>query len=212
MSTPACQIYLLTPPRLDDAAAFAPLLARALDAGSVPCVQLRLKQTDDDAIRYAADLLRPVCHERDVALVMNDRPDLARDTGCDGVHLGEDDATLQDARALLGAGAIIGVSCYDSRHRAMELADQGADYVAFGAFFPTRTKQAKTRVGPDILADWSTFTTVPCVAIGGITPHNARPLIEAGADFLAVSGAVWHHADGPAAAIAEFTALLSLQD
>jgi thiamine-phosphate pyrophosphorylase len=202
-----CRLYLITPPRLDPAA-FAETLAIALDADDVACVQLRLKDIEDDEIRRAADRLRPVAQERDVAFIMNDRPDLARDTGCDGVHVGQEDASYEDARALLGPDAIVGVTCKKSRHLAMEAAEKGADYVAFGAFFDSGTKPPQVagmvRAEPEILQWWSEMMTVPCVAIGGISVENCPPLVRAGADFLAVVGAVWNHPDGPAAAVKAF--------
>ncbi len=199
----ACRLYLITPPKLD-LATFPDLLAAALDAGDVASVQLRLKDCDDDTIRRAADALRPVVQSRDRAFIMNDRPDLALQTGCDGVHIGQDDASYQTARQILGLGRIIGVTCHDSRHLAMDAAEAGADYVAFGAFFPTAVKDAKGHPSPDILEWWSEIFTVPCVAIGGITPENCAPLVEAGADFLAVISAVWNHPAGPAAAVTAF--------
>lgn len=197
-------LYLITPPRLDDPLVFAEALKAALDAGGAACVQLRLKDIDDDSIRRAADILRPVTQDRDIAFLMNDRPDLARETGCDGVHVGQDDASYAEARELLGPDAIVGVTCKDSRHLAIEAAEDGADYVAFGAFFATTTKVSTVQADPEILAWWTETTSVPCVAIGGIAPANCGPLVSAGADFLAVVSAVWDHPDGPAAAMADF--------
>ena len=202
------RLYLITPPQLVPAA-FADELARALDAGDVACVQLRLKDVDDDAIRRAADALRPVAQERGVAFLMNDRPDLALATGCDGVHVGQQDASYAEARRLLGAERIVGVTCHQSRDLAMEAAEAGADYVAFGAFFPTPTKEAKHRADPEILRWWSELMTVPSVAIGGITPENCAPLVAAGADFLAVISAVWNHPEGPAAGVKAFLAAIA---
>ena len=202
-------VYLITPPRLDDPLAFAEQLKAALDAGGVDCVQLRLKDVDDDVIRRAADCLRPPTQERDIAFVMNDRPDLARETGCDGVHVGQDDASYQDARVLLGPDAIVGVTCKASRHLAIEAGEAGADYVAFGAFYGSATKDTTVQACPEILSWWSETTTVPCVAIGGITPVNCGPLVASGADFLAVISAVWDHPEGPAAAMADFRHAIS---
>ncbi len=199
-SEPTCRLYLITPPRLDPAA-FAPILETALDAGDVACVQLRLKDADDDAMRRACDVLRPLVQGRDVALILNDRPDLAAETGCDGTHVGQKDTPYREARGLLGADRIVGVTCHNSRHLAMEAADAGADYVAFGAFYPSSTKQPPTRAEPELLAWWAELMTVPAVAIGGITLDNCQALVEAGADFLAVSAGVWEHPDGPAAAV-----------
>ena len=207
MSDPRCQLYLVTPPALEPAA-FAETLKAALDGGPVACLQLRLKDAPDDAVRRAAELLMPVCHAYDVAFLINDRPDLARELGADGVHIGQEDAGYAEARALVGHGATVGVTCHNSRHLAMEAAEAGADYVAFGAFFPTRTKEPKSKADPEILASWSAATVVPCVAIGGITVENCRPLIRAGADFLAVVGGVWDYPDGPAAAVRAFAAIM----
>ena len=198
-----CRLYLITPPRFEPTA-FAESFRAALDADDVGCVQLRLKEADDDAVRRAADVLRPIAQERGVAFLMNDRPDLAAETGCDGVHIGQDDMGYADARRIVGDDAIVGVTCKASRHLAMEAAERGADYIAFGAFFPTATKQATARATPDILRWWSELMVVPCVAIGGITVDNCRPLVEAGADFLCVIAAVWEYPDGPAAAVRAF--------
>ena len=201
----SARLYLITPPALDPAA-FAPRLAEALDAGDVACVQLRLKDVDDDTIRRAADELRPIVQKRDVAFIMNDRPDLALQTSSDGVHVGQEDASYTAARQILGAGRIVGVTCYNSRHLAIDAADAGADYVAFGGFFRSTTKDTRRIAGndPEILRWWSETMTVPCCAIGGITPENCGTLVEAGADFLAVIAAVWDHPSGPGAAVKEF--------
>ena len=201
-----CRLYLITPPKLE-ARAFADTLARALDAGDVACLQLRLKDASDDDIRRASEILMPIAQERDVAFLMNDRPDLAAELSCDGVHIGQEDASYAEARKAVGADRIVGVTCHDSRHLAMEAAEAGADYVAFGAFFPTSTKDAKTRAEPELIRWWAEMMVVPCVAIGGITVENAAVLVEAGADFLAVSSGVWSYRDGPAAAVKAFNAL-----
>ncbi|HYE48588.1 MAG TPA: thiamine phosphate synthase [Azospirillaceae bacterium] len=198
-----CRLYVVTPPAFEPAA-FAPLLASALDAGDVACVQLRLKGATDDQVRRAADLLRPIAQERDVAFIMNDRPDLARETGCDGVHVGQKDAAYAEARRIVGKDAIVGVTCHDSRHLAMEAGEAGADYVAFGAFFPTGTKPVEFHAQPEILTWWQEMMELPCVAIGGITPENCGTLAAAGADFIAAVSAVWDHPDGPAAAVRAF--------
>ena len=198
-----CRLYLITPPAIEPAP-FADRLAEALDGGDVACVQLRLKDADDDTIRRAADALRPICHDRDVALILNDRPDLATETGCDGVHVGQSDWPYAKARKRVGPDAIVGVTCHDSRHLAMEAAEAGADYVAFGAFFETATKPRKYAPEPDLLAWWQELFEVPCVAIGGITIENCGTLVSAGADFIAVVSAVWDHAQGPGAAVRAF--------
>ena len=198
-----CRLYLITPPSLKDLAAFGRVLAAALDAGDVAALQVRLKDVPDDVVAAAVDLITPIAHARDVAVILNDRPDLAAKLGCDGVHVGQSDASYAEARRLIGAAKMVGVTCHDSRHLAMEAAEAGADYVAFGAFFPTATKDAPTRAEPEILEWWSSLMEIPCVAIGGITAENCAPLVRAGADFLAVVGAVWNHADGPAVGVRE---------
>jgi thiamine-phosphate pyrophosphorylase len=201
-----CRLYLVTPPKLEPKA-FAQDLKRALDAGDVASLQLRLKDVGDDEIRKAAETLMPIAQASGVAFILNDRPDLAKSFGCDGVHVGQEDISYADARAIMGAGAIVGVTCHDSRHLAMEAAEAGADYVAFGAFFPSGTKEAKTRADIELLRWWSELIVVPCVAIGGVTVENAKALVEAGADFIAVSSGVWAHPKGAAAAVRAFNAL-----
>ncbi|MEM9682251.1 MAG: thiamine phosphate synthase [Pseudomonadota bacterium] len=203
-----CRLYLITPPRIDTEA-FADTLALALDAGDVGCIQLRLKDATDDEIRRAADRLLPVAHERDVAFIMNDRPDLGAETGCDGVHVGQEDASYEEARALVGSDAVVGVTCKSSRHLAMEAAEKGADYVAFGAFFASSTKERTVPADIGILQWWNEMMTLPSVAIGGITVENCPPLIEAGADFLAVVSGVWDHPDGPDGAVREFNRIFN---
>lgn len=172
-------------------------------------MQLRLKEVEDDAIRRACDVLRPVAQRRGVAFLLNDRPDLAAESGCDGVHVGQDDPPYQEARRLLGDERIVGVTCHGSQHLAIEAAEAGADYVAFGAFYPTATKASGHRAEPELLRWWSGIMTVPCVAIGGITPDNCAPLVAAGADFLAAVSAVWNHPEGPAAAVRAFEAAIA---
>jgi len=202
----ACRLYLITPPRIDDAAAFARTLELALGAGDVAALQIRLKETPDSVIETVTESLKPLAQARGVALIMNDRPDLAARLGCDGVHVGQDDAPYAEARRVVGPDRIVGVTCHDSRHLAMEAAEAGADYVAFGAVFPTSTKQAKTRVELELITTWQADMYAPCVAIGGITAGNVRQVAAAGADFVAVSAGVWGHAEGPAAAVAALNA------
>ncbi len=199
---------MITPPALDPDR-FARQLEEALAGGDVACLQLRLKDVDDDAIRRATRILQPIAQDLGVAFIMNDRPDLAAELDCDGVHVGEEDAPYAEARRLLGPDRIVGVTCGDSRHRAIAAAEAGADYVAFGAFFPSGTKAAKHRANPDVLRDWSDMTVVPCVAIGGITQENCGPLVEAGADFLAVIGAIWSYPQGARAAVRDFNAVFA---
>ena len=198
----------LCPPQFD-AAAFSRILDQALAAGDVACLQLRLKGQDDAAIMAAAKSLMPICMAHDVAFILNDRADLAAQMGADGVHIGQEDGDYATARRLMGPDRIVGVTCHDSRHLAMEAAEAGADYVAFGAFYPSKTKIAKTKADPDILRWWQAMMTVPCVAIGGITVDNCAPLVAAGADFLAVGAGVWDHPEGAAKAVAAFEATIA---
>jgi thiamine-phosphate pyrophosphorylase len=202
-----CRLYLLTP--ADAGPAFADTLARALDAGDVAAVQLRLKDADDDHWRRTVDALRPVTQQRGVAFLLNDRADLVAPTGCDGAHVGQTDMGARDARRLIGPDRTLGVTCHDSRDLAMTAGEDGADYVAFGAFFPTTTKDAPTRAEPELLSWWSELMELPCVAIGGITAENCAPLVQAGANFLAVVGAVWAHPQGPDAGVRSLNAAIA---
>lgn len=196
------ELYLISPPRIGGD--FPDLLAAALDAGGVSAFQLRLKAIDEGSLCRAVEDLRPVVQGRGVAFILNDRVDLAVRLGCDGVHLGQEDLPKGGVKAARGlaVGLSLGVTCHDSRHLAMEAAEDGADYVAFGAFFPTGTKVPKSRAEVGILEWWAEVMEVPCVAIGGIDATNCGPLVAAGADFLAVVGAVWQHESGPAAGVA----------
>jgi thiamine-phosphate pyrophosphorylase len=209
MSHAACRLYLITPPVVSGAAAFARELETALSGGDVAALQVRLKDAPDDHVAEVTRALLPVAQQQGVAVIMNDRPDLAAALGCDGVHIGQEDGTVADARRAVGPQGMIGVTCHDSRHLAMDAAEAGADYVAFGAFFDTDTKQASTRADPEILTIWQESMVTPCVAIGGITADNAAGLAAAGADFLAVCAGVWRHRDGPAAAVAALNAAIA---
>jgi thiamine-phosphate pyrophosphorylase len=204
--TSPCRLYLITPPKLEPRA-FADVLKRALGAGDVASLQLRLKGVPDQEIVRAVEILMPIAQRADVAFILNDRPDLAKTLGCDGVHVGQEDASYAEARAVVGPDRIVGVTCHDSRHLAIEAGEAGADYVVFGAFFPTATKEAKSHADIELLKWWSDLMVIPAVAIGGITVENAAPLVAAGADFLAVSSGVWEHPSGPDAAVKAFNAL-----
>jgi thiamine-phosphate pyrophosphorylase len=204
--TEPCRLYIITPPVLEPVT-FAETLKAAFDGGDVACLQLRLKDVPDDAIARATDLLMPIAQDRGAAFILNDRPDLAAKLGCDGVHIGQEDTPYAETRRLVGKDRIVGVTCHDSRHLAMEAGEAGADYVAFGAFFPTTTKEPKSACEIEVLRWWAEMMVVPVVAIGGITADNAAPLVEAGADFLAVSAGIWAHKDGPKAAVRAFNAL-----
>ncbi len=205
-----CQLYLISP--LDVGGDFPERLAAALGAGPVAAFQFRVKELDQHAAARLAEPLLTACRAADVAFIVNDDAALAKRLGADGVHLGQGDGDPRDARRLLGPDAQIGVTCHASRHLAMEAGEAGADYVAFGAFHPTTTKATEHVADPALLGWWSTVSEIPCVAIGGITTDNAAPLVEAGADFLAVSSGVWAHADGPAAAVSAFARLLERVD
>ena len=203
----ACRLYLITPQQLEPLA-FRDSLAAALDGGDVACLQLRLKDATEDDIARATEILMPVAAARDVAFLLNDNAALAARLGCDGAHLGQGDGDHAEGRRLL-EGKILGITCHASRHVAMEAGEVGADYVAFGAFFPTESKQTIHRAEPDLLAWWHEIAEIPAVAIGGITAENCGPLVRAGADFLAVIGAVWHHPEGPAAGVRAMNAAIA---
>ena len=201
-----CRLYLITPPKLE-LPAFIDTLADALSGGDVACVQLRLKDVSDAEILRIGAALKPIIQAADAAFILNDRPDLAAKLDADGVHVGQSDASFAEARAALGRDRIVGVTCHDSRDLAYAAAEAGADYVAFGAFHPTGTKEPSHWAEPELLEIWQETMETPCVAIGGITVANAEPLVRAGADFLAVSAGVWAHPEGPRAAVATFNAL-----
>ena len=209
MKTPTCQLYLISP--LDVGGDFPVRLEEALSAGPVAAFQFRIKNVDQHDAARLAEPLQAICAAQEVAFIVNDDVALAKRLKADGVHLGQGDGDPREARRLLGPDAQIGVTCHDSRHLAMDAAEAGADYVAFGAFFPTTTKAVEHHPEPEILTWWQGLFELPCVAIGGITTANAKILVDAGADFLAVSGGVWGHPEGPAAAVRAFTDILENQ-
>ena len=200
-----CRLYLITPPKIE-LPTYSNALKEALDGGDVACLQIRLKQVEDDEIRKITESLQTILQRYDVAVIMNDRPDLAAELGCDGVHVGQADTPYMEARSIVGEEKIVGVTCKKSRHLAIEAADYGADYVAFGGFFRSSTKQSSEteRADPEILSWWSQTTNVPCVAIGGITVDNCKVLVEAGANMVCVVSGVWDYPTGPAAAVNDF--------
>ncbi|MDK2761618.1 MAG: thiamine phosphate synthase [Sphingopyxis sp.] len=206
MKAPTCQLYLISP--IDVGGDFPDRLAEALDAGPVAAFQFRVKNMDQHDAARLAEPLQAICAARDVAFIVNDDVALAKRLGADGVHLGQGDGDPREARGILGPDAQIGVTCHASRHLAMEAGEAGADYVAFGAFYPTTTKAVEHHADAEILEWWQGMFELPCVAIGGITVANAPTLVEAGADFLAVSGGIWAHPEGPAAAVRAFAAIL----
>ncbi len=204
--TEPCKLYLISPQ--DVGGAFPDRLKAALGAGPVAAFQLRVKDVDEHQLARLAEPLQRICADHDTAFIVNDSMALAKRLGADGVHLGQSDGDVREARALLGPAAQIGRTCHDSRHLAMEAGEAGADYVAFGAFYPTTTKPSHYRPHPSILSWWSALFEIPCVAIGGITPGNAKPLVDAGADFVAVCQAVWGQ-DEPGKAVVEFDKLFT---
>lgn len=199
--TEPAKLYLISPQQVGGT--FPDRLRAALEPGLAAAFQLRVKDLSEDELARLAEPLQRACADAGVAFIVNDSMALAKRLGADGVHLGQQDGDVREARALLGPSAQIGKTCHDSRHLAMEAGEAGADYVAFGAFYPTATKPSDYRPEPSILTWWATLFEIPCVAIGGITPENARPLVEAGADFLAVCQAVWG-ADDPEGAVNRF--------
>lgn len=203
-----CRLYLISPPTVE-LAQFSTDLDAALGAGDVGAFQLRLKDASHDEIVSTAKALLPICRKYNVAFIINDDVDAVLEVGADGVHLGQEDMPIKQARAMLGDDKVIGISCHDSSHMAMEAGDNGADYVAFGAFYPTKSKPPEklAKYGtptPDTLIWWSTYTVVPSVAIGGMSPQNCGPLVEAGADFIAVITGIWEAENGPASAVHAF--------
>lgn len=208
MNASPCRLYLITPPAFD-LAEFSTALKSALSGGDVAAVQLRLKPASDEAILAVGRALMPIVQDSGAAFVVNDRPDLAAKLGADGVHIGQQDTSYEEARRLLGEKAIVGVTCHNSIHLAMEAGERGADYVAFGAFFPTDTKEVAFHADVELIEDWSAAMEIPCVAIGGINIDNAAPLVRAGADFLAVSAGVWRYAGGPSEAVSKFNQLFT---
>lgn len=204
-----CRLYLITPPHIADLQAFGATLEAALSAGPVAALQIRLPNAPADDIRAAARVIAPIAHKHDVAVLMNNHVELAKELGLDGAHVGQSDMSLKDARRVLGPNAMIGVTCHNSRHLAMEASEGGADYVAFGAFYPTTTKVVEHMAELETLTIWQEVMEIPCVAIGGITAETAGEVAAAGADFIAVSGAVWNHPDGAAAGVKALLAALA---
>jgi thiamine-phosphate pyrophosphorylase len=209
---PRTRLYLITPPQVADIPAFTSALTAAIGAGDIASLQLRLKGKDGlidvDATRAVSRAVTGLAQEAGIAVLINDSPELARELGADGVHVGWDDVPVKTARSLLGLGAIIGATAKNSYHKAMQAGEDGADYVAFGAFYPTQTKERTVPAELELLQVWQAAMLLPCVAIGGITASNAEPLVTAGADFIAVSSGVWAHPEGPAEAVKAFNTLL----
>jgi thiamine-phosphate pyrophosphorylase len=203
-----CRLYLISPPSID-LSLFIEQFKEAIKGGDIASFQLRLKDMDEESIIQASEALMPICHENDIAFILNDNPELAKSIGADGVHLGQNDMPLKEARSLLGDNMIIGVTCHSSKHNAMTAGEASADYVAFGAFFPTTTKEVGELADQSILKWWNELFEVPCVAIGGITVDNAPELITKGSDFIAVSSGIWNHPNGSRIAVQKFNDLLN---
>jgi thiamine-phosphate pyrophosphorylase len=203
--TEPCRLYLVSPQ--DVGGGFPDRLKAVSEVESVKAFQLRVKGQSEHELARLAEPLQRICADASVVFIVNDSMALAKRLGADGVHLGQRDGNVREARALLGPQAQIGVTCHDSRHLAMEAAEAGADYVAFGAFYPTQTKPSEHRPDPSILSWWSNLFEIPCVAIGGITPRNAGRLVAEGADFIAVSSALWSSSDSLKVAL-DFNGLL----
>ena len=201
------KLYLISPPNIN-VNEFIFSLDDVLNTGLVSCFQLRLKNVKDEDIIESSKALKPICNKYHVPFILNDRLDLVNKVEADGVHLGEDDGSILEARKLLGPKAIIGASCYNSKHLAMEAAEEGADYVAFGAFFATITKDPKTKADINIIKDWTLISNIPCVAIGGINSSNCKELVDAGVDFIAVVGSIWNKNDDPKSAINKFKSII----
>ncbi len=212
LTRPRTRLYLITPPQIADMAEFAAQLEGALEAGDVACLQLRLKQADGETIdeaatREAAEILSPIAQAYGAAVIINDSPELAVELGADGVHVGITDHSVKETRAIIGPDMILGATAKDSRHTAMTAGEQGADYVAFGAFYDTQTKADTAQAELSVLEFWQNLMEIPCVAIGGVTPDNAAPLVTAGADFIAVSSSVWNAPQGAPLAVVAFNQL-----
>lgn len=201
------KLYLISPPQIE-LPKFIERFKSAISGGKIAMFQLRLKDTGDSEIIVAAEKLLPLCHDNNIKFILNDSPELAVKSGADGVHIGDDDNDLKNARALLGENKIIGRSCYNSLDLATETANQGADYVSFGAFYPTKTKTPKAKAKLETITKWKALSKTPCSAIGGITPQNAEPLIKAGADYICAISYIWEHPVSPEAAVFEFSQAL----
>ena len=202
------KIYLITPPQIDENSFFSKL-EKVFDSNIISCLQIRLKQEEDKNLINICNKSKLICEKYNIPLILNDRIDLVSECNVDGVHLGGDDQPIKYAREVLGSKYIIGASCYNSKHLAMQAAEDGADYVAFGAFFDSKTKVPKTKVDLKVIEDWIFISKIPCVAIGGIKPNNCKQLVKLGVDHLAVVGSIWNSSMEPEKAILEFKKILN---
>ncbi len=186
------QIYLISPPKIE-LKDFLPQLEKALKTGLVPVFQLRLKGFERSEIKKISQELLKICNSNNTQFIVNDDFELALEIGAHGVHLGAEDGSIKLARQQSHPNFVIGASCYDSRHLAMEAGEQGADYISFGAFYESKTKKSRGKPTLEILEWSSEILNLPIVAIGGITDQNCALLVKSGADFLAVISYVWEH-------------------
>ena len=222
------KLYLISPPQIE-LGSFAERFKSVAETGLVSFFQLRLKfpvianehskrgnpeiaspnklylSRNDELIITAAQKLIPICAKHNIKFIVNDSAELALKCGADGVHVGIDDGGVVKAREILGAGKIIGASCYNSLELAEKAANEGADYISFGAFYPTKTKVARSKAEIETVLKWKSQSKIPCSAIGGITPENANPIIAAGADYICVVSSVWDE-ENPADAAKKFFA------
>ncbi len=215
------KLYLISPPRFE-LSDFRKELELAFKGGEIPVFQLRMKSeskegaltepADNNEIKKAVRELKGLCNDNNCLFILNDEVSLAAELNCDGVHVGVDDMSVVDARKIMGEGKFIGASCYASVDKAFTAGEQGTDYVAFGVFYDTQTKAAKGRAKPELIEFWSKYTVLPSVAIGGIKINNAKPIIDAGADFIAVVTGVWDHEKGADSAVKEFNELFKKCD
>lgn len=182
-------LYLITDRQLTDKAGLVPAVAQAIQGGA-RIIQYRNKHANRERKLWEIADLITLCRPLGIPLIVNDEADLAMESGADGVHLGNDDGSIKEARKLLGNEAIIGVSCYNSLDRARMAAGQGADYIAFGRFFPSQTKPDAVHATNGLLTQAKTELQIPIVAIGGVDSSNGKSLVDAGADMLAVIHAV----------------------
>lgn len=194
------QIYLISPPQIE-LKDFSLKLENALKTGFVPSFQLRLKNYSPSEIKKISQEIKKICDENNCLFLLNDFYEIALEVGASGVHVGIDDKKISQIRQNSPKNFVIGASCYDSKHLAMEAGEQGADYISFGAFFETQTKISRGKPTVEILNWASEILNLPIVAIGGINDKNCVELVKNGADFLAVISYVWQHPEGVEVAI-----------
>ena len=201
-------IYLITPDRIN-LQKFKEDFRAVLNTGCISYAQLRLKECDDNFIIECARTLLKISNYYNVPFLINDRPDIAKITGANGVHLGQKDSSPSLARKVLGNKSIIGVSCHNSIDLACNAVNMGADYVAFGGFFKSISKEVQFSAEISILEWWKKISPTPSIAIGGINKNNFKNLLTNGADHIAVISSVWSHPISPVFAINEYAREIS---